>query len=52
MNLLVLADSLWNWGGIVLSLCIIAKLVEMDTRISMEDEIQRLEDKYNVTRNS
>ena len=45
MNLYVLADCLWIWGGITLSLGFIAKMVEMDCKIDRADyRMQREED--------
>ena len=54
MDLLILADCLWDWGGIVISLCIIYKLARSEITINIEDEIetrveeelQKREEKY------
>ena len=43
MDWLSLSDCLWNWGGIILSLIVICRVVEWDTRIRIEDEIMEEE---------
>ena len=40
----ILADCLWNWGGIVLALCIVHKLTEYDCKIDTEDYWQKREE--------